>query len=241
MHVTTNHGTYEITDYQSFDRFLTENQDWPDIYKFVEYVYNGGFGTVLRSMLIQWMERAESYKNAQETGDWSSYQQEAADKNWDLSPQQTEALNNQISNQRTEEARTYETGMRDTSLISAADQLSKLGLSTSNVITTGGAGSNAVQAANVSNRNISGQMALAKYNQKMNMARSMIGMVGSMAAAGIHGGAMAAAKNASSVLATASAHSGLKALKSYTIAQAKKDFNLSDAGGSFAGDNSDFF
>ena len=241
MQVKTNHGTYSINNYQDLDRFLTENQDWPHIQSFVEAIYNGDFGSVLRSALIQWMERAEASKNAQETGDWSSFQQEAADKGWDLTPEQTEAMNNQISNQRTEEARTYETGMRDTSLISAADQLSQLGLSTSNVITTGGVGSNAVQAANVSNRNISGQMALAKYNQKMNMARSMIGMVGSMAAAGIHGAALGAAKNASSVLATASAHSGLKALKSYSIAQAKKDFNLSDSGGTFAGDNSNFF
>lgn len=222
MNIKTNHGSYNISDYQSFVKFIQENQDWADLDRFLQDVSSGSFGSSLYSIYNQYLQRQEGLQQAAETGDWSQYQQDAAQNGWDMSAQDTEYLNNMIANQRTEEARSYDTQMRDTSLLSAGQQLSQLGLSTSNVIQTGGAASSGVSTAQVSNRNHSGTMALAKYNQKMQMAKTMIGMAGSMAAAGIHGAALGRVKAASSVLASSGAHSGTKALQAFEKASSRQ-------------------
>ena len=71
-------------------------------------------------------------QSAEQSGDWREYQGVVSSTpGVTQTPEQTQWLNNQIANQATEEARGYETEMRDTSLTSAAQQLQGLGLSAS--------------------------------------------------------------------------------------------------------------
>lgn len=127
-------------------------------------------------------------------------------------------LDNLISQENTASDREFQTEMRDTSLTSAGDQLSQLGLSPSNVISVGGASSGlSSAAAEVSHAGTSAnrrqQLAMNQYNQRMGMAKSLIGMAGSMASSGIYGSALGAAKHSASAMASAASHSGLMALK----------------------------
>lgn len=167
-----------------------------------------------------------------------------SDANVQYGPETEKYLDNLISRENTEAAQNYQTEMRDTSLLSAADQLSSLGLSTSNIIQTGGASLGNVASAASSHHSVASlrqQERINKFNQQMGLAKSLIGAAGSMASSGIYGHALGAIKNSAQKVAASAANSGLGALKSFTIADAKKQFNLSDTGGSFAGDNSNFF
>lgn len=161
-----------------------------------------------------------------------------------MQPETEKFIDNLISRENTESAQNYQTEMRDTSLLSAGDQLSKLGLSTSNVIQTGAAGLGNVAAAGNSHHSVASlrqQERINQFNQRMSLAKSLIGTAGSMASSGIYGHALGAIKHSAQAVAASAANSGLGALKAFTIADAKKQFNLSDSGGSFAGDNSNFF
>ena len=59
-------------------------------------------------------------------------------------PETEKYIDNLIARENTASDRTFQTEMRDTSLTSAGAQLAQLGLSTSNVIQTGGASSGVV-------------------------------------------------------------------------------------------------
>lgn len=130
----------------------------------------------------------------------------------------TKYLDNAIAQQNTAQDRAYQTEMRDTSLTSAASQLSSLGLSPSNVIQVGGASSGVSSEAAGQNLSQGGanrrqQLYINQYNQRMSMAKSLISMAGSMASSGIYGASLNAAKHSAAVMGSATAHSGLMALK----------------------------
>ena len=196
---------------------------------------------VLQKLWNMYVARNE----AMSSGDWNSFLGVVGQNSGNMNAETEKWLDNMIANQRTEEARDYDTEMRDTSLVSAADQLKSLGLSVSNVTTTGGAVNNGVSAANQSMHSIAAlkqQQRINNFNQKMNIARSLISTAGSMASSGIYGAALGAVKHAGSQAASALSHSGLNALKSGpSIPDIQKAFGISDSGGSFAGDNSNFF
>lgn len=129
-----------------------------------------------------------------------------------INPQWEKYLDNMIANQNTGEARAWEEQQSSTNLLKAGSQLEQLGLSQSGVLQTGGSNVNGVQAASNSMTNLSQQMKIQKYQQRMAMARQLLGMTSQMAAAGIYGGALGAAKSASSALTSAASHSALGAL-----------------------------
>lgn len=118
----------------------------------------------------------------------------------------TEYLNNMLSRQATSEANDYNTQMRDTSLTSAADQLSSLGLSGSNVISTGGAGIGSSSVASVDKSNGALQERLNQFNNSAQMSRTLLSLVGGLASAGIFGGSRLLAQRAAAKMAASTAH-----------------------------------
>lgn len=57
------------------------------------------------------------------------------------------------------------------------------------------------------------QLSMQKYQTRMGMARSLLGMVSQMASSGIYGAAIGSARNAAARISSAAAHSGLQALQ----------------------------
>lgn len=161
-------------------------------------------------------EQQQAQANGQ-NADYNDVLGQIAGNSVEMSPEMEKYLDNLISNQRTEEAREYETKMRDTSLISTGQQLSQLGLSSSGVLSVGGAVSNGVGAAGTSKHSAASmhqQERINQFNQKMSLAKSLIGAAGSMASSGIYGSAIGAIKQSAAALSASAAHSGLAALKS---------------------------
>lgn len=156
--------------------------------------------------------------DAEHTGDYNAALGEISSQGTELSAEKEKYLDNLISNQRTIEARDYDTQMRDTSLLSAGSQLEQLGLSTSNVIQTGGVASNGVLAAGTSKHSAAQmhqQERINNFNQKLNLAKSLVSTAGSMASSGIYGAAIGAVKHSASALAASAAHSGLDVLNKW--------------------------
>lgn len=133
----------------------------------------------------------------------------------DLTPEQTEFLNNKISQEASDKANEFTEHMRDTSITSAADQYSSLGLNPASVMQTGGAGIGGSSTADVSNRNTAQEKMLNQVNQKAAMTRTMLGIVGGLASAGIYGGAITAGRVAAARIASSTAHSAQAAMQSY--------------------------
>lgn len=131
--------------------------------------------------------------------------------NGKLSPEQESYLSSMLSNQRTEEARNYETNMANTDLLRAAAQLQQLGLGASNVLQTGGSFTPNVAAASTPMMNNANQ----RLARQTSIANQMIGMAGRMASAGIYGGSLHAVKSSASKVASYAAHSAVPAVKSY--------------------------
>lgn len=162
-----------------------------------------------------WLTEQQAYDNANKQGDMNSYFAEMGAAGITPNESTSKAADNDVSRENVESAQDYNTQQRDTSLLSAASQLSQLGLSTSNVINTGGVqGPGVVSAASNMQKvgTLAQQRAMNKYNQQMGMAKSILSMVGQMASSGIYGTAIGAAKHSASVLAGATAHSAQKAL-----------------------------
>ena len=93
-------------------------------------------------------------------------------------PETEKYIDNLIARENTASDRTFQTEMRDTSLTSAGAQLAQLGLSTSNVIQTGGASSGVVSGAASQNMHsvasLRQQERINSFNQKMGLAKSDI-------------------------------------------------------------------
>lgn len=125
-----------------------------------------------------------------------------------MTPEQESYLESMLANQRTNEARDYETNMANTDLLRAASQLSALGLSPSGVLQTGGSATPNVSAAATPRLNNANQ----RLNRQTSIANSLIGMAGRMAASGIYGGAISSVKASASKAASMAAHSAPLAL-----------------------------
>lgn len=141
--------------------------------------------------------------------DPTSAQGEIAKSGYGMSADFEKYLDNLIAQQNTQSARAWEQQMASSDLLRAGEQLKQLGLSPSNVVSTGGSGVNAVGSAPIVHSNV----AQNRYNQQMALARSILSMTSSMASAGIYGSALGSAKKAASTIASSAAHSGLAALK----------------------------
>lgn len=133
-----------------------------------------------------------------------------------MTPETEKYLDNQISRENVAQQQGYETEMRDTSYVSAARQLESVGLTSSGVLQTGGASSGVnSSAASVdthSAANLHKQESINAFNQRLGIAKSVMGLVGQMASSGIYGSAIGAVKNAGSQLASATAHSAQKTM-----------------------------
>ena len=132
-----------------------------------------------------------------------------ATSNGKLSPEQESYLSSMLSNQRTNEARDYETMMANTDLLRAANQLQQLGLGSNNVLQTGGSFTPQVSAASTPMLNNANQ----RLARQASIANQMIGMANRMASAGIYGGSLAAVKSSARKVAGYAAHSAVPAAK----------------------------
>lgn len=124
-------------------------------------------------------------------------------------------LDNSISQGNTEQAQQFEEHMRDTNITSSAGQYAQVGLSPSSVISgiSSGGGIAAADNAFGSRSMDRQQLSMQKYQARMGMARSLLGMVSQMASSGIYGAAIGSARNAAARISSAAAHSGLQALQ----------------------------
>lgn len=134
-----------------------------------------------------------------------------------MSPETEKYLDNAIAQGNAQTERDFQEYMRNTSITSTGSQLQGLGLSPSNVISVGGASSgvstNAAATDMHSPYATRQQERINEYNQKMGLAKSIIGMTGALAASGIYGHSLLAAKKAAASMSTAASHSGLKLIR----------------------------
>lgn len=142
-------------------------------------------------------------QDAAASGDAIGAQGELATGHYKMTGDQEKFLDNLLSMQNTNSARAWEQQMRDSALLSTASQLAQLGLSPGNAVSVGGMSHNGVAAAD----NVKTNIAMQRYQQQMQMARSMISMAGSMASSGIYGAALGTVKNTAAKIASSTAHS----------------------------------
>lgn len=131
-----------------------------------------------------------------------------------ISPEQSQWINNEISQQVTNEARDYNTEMRDSSLTSSAGQLASLGLNPASVLQTGGSGIGSSPVSDTSKGNPALEKSLADFNQKAALTRTLVGLIGGLGSAGILGSTRLLARKAASVAAASAANSGIHAIRS---------------------------
>ena len=129
-----------------------------------------------------------------------------------MTPEQSKWLDNEVNQQVVNEAREYNTDMRDSSLTSASNQLASLGLNPASVLQTGGAGIGSSPVADTSKSNPSLEKAMASFNQKAALTRTLLGLLGGLGSAGILGSTRLLARKAASVAAASAANSGIKAI-----------------------------
>lgn len=156
------------------------------------------------------------YLNQYQNGDMSAvnFQGALANNGIQISPEQTQWLNNELSIEAVKSQQDYNTQMRDSSITSAANQLGSLGLNPASVISTGGAGiGNSGAVADTSKSNPALDKAMQDFQAKAAMTRTIVGLIGGLGTAGIIGGSRLLAKHAASAAAAATANSGLNALK----------------------------
>lgn len=119
-----------------------------------------------------------------------------------LTADQEKAFDNLMATEATNSARTWEEHMRDTDITSSASQLQSLGISPG-TLSGATAGHSGVSAPSLDHTNI----ASFKAERSMNIARSVIGLAGSLASSGIHGASLYAVKKMAGEIASSSAKS----------------------------------
>lgn len=174
--------------------FFTHNGVWK------QYKADTG-GSMKYDNFINWLHEYLQ-KNYYNTGDYAGAQGFLAGNNISMSPEYTQWMNNMISNQRTLESRGWESSMRDTELLSTAQQLSKLGLNPASTISMGRSQVPDTGAAYVDSSNPAQQKLLQENQQKAQMARAVLGLIGGMASAGIGGASIGLARGIGSKIAT---------------------------------------
>lgn len=111
---------------------------------------------------------------------------------------------------------------RDTSLISSYNQLQGLGLNTAGVLDVGGAKAGvSASKGDVDMSNNSFKRSQDRFNRNTLMAKTMLGLIGGMASAGIYGGSMSMAKNSVAKLTTAASKEAARIRSSGQIAAAQ--------------------
>ena len=120
------------------------------------------------------------------------------------SSDQQKYVDNLIAEYERETANQQEERMRDTSLLSSAEQLSKLGLGASGVLSVNG--SNAGVSAEPARANQQSP-SQAQYDSQMANTRAVMSMIKGMASAGIYGSAYAKARGIAQNMASHTASS----------------------------------
>lgn len=169
--------------------------------------YGGSAGVVASAEDMKNQTQIQSILNNAEQ-DPTKTQGQLAQSGLQLTPEQEKWLDNLIAQQNVESARDWEDYMSSNDLLRAANQLERLGLSSSGVLQTGGSAANGVAAAD----NVKSNVGLQRYSMRMSLAKQLLSMTSSMASAGIYGKALGAAKQASSVVTSAASHSAYGAL-----------------------------
>lgn len=207
-----------------FSTLFNPNSQYFD-QRYLDALLIGQFGNTIKTNYLEWKNANDILSNASQSGDYVGAQGQLSNIGYELTPDTEKWLDNMIGQQNAQADRNYQTEMRDSSLLSSANQLSQLGLSPSNVIQVGGSASGVSSSpASQSFHSVASlkqQRRMNDFNQKMGLAKSMISAASSMASSGIYGSAIASVKNAGARLASATAHSGLKALKSMSVGSYK--------------------
>lgn len=131
----------------------------------------------------------------------------------ETTPEFESYMNNMISKQGIDEANQYQARREDTALIRQADQLKDLGISSSGVLSIGGAGSGSAGAAQVDRSHNAQWQANRKFQQKQLLFRSILGMATSLAAAGIGGSALYSSRTAAAQIAHSAAGTARQMLR----------------------------
>lgn len=207
--------------------------DWLILNGYDSSAASGPKGQVLYRMYQKAMENGNkalynNYVEQYQKGDMTAIdlQGALANSGVQVSPEQTQWINNEISQQVTNESRDYNTQMRDSDLTSAASQLGSLGLNPASVIQTGGSGTGSSgMVADTSKGNPAQERYLADFNAKAAMTRTIVGLIGGLGSAGIFGGSRLLAQKAANVAASATANSGMKYIKKMSDSQLDKQWN----------------
>lgn len=168
-----------------------------------------------RSLFQEWYSQYMTYLVSSGQIAPNDAYSEAGSSGGQLNENTEKFLDNTIARENTETAQQFEEHMRDTNIISSGQQYSAVGLSPSVInggISTGGgiqAASNVMGSRSMDRQ----QLSMQKYQTRMGMAKSILGMVSQMASSGIYGAAIGSARNAAARLSSAAAHSGLQALQ----------------------------
>lgn len=168
-----------------------------------------------RELFQQWYSQYVTSLASSGAVDYNDVYSMAGSSGANLNENSEKYLDNSIAQQNTENAQQFEEHMRDTNITSSGEQYQALGLSPS-VISGGISSGNGVAAAEsvMGSRSMDRQqLSMQKYQTRMGMAKSILGMVSQMASSGIYGAAIGSARNAAARLSSAAAHSGLQALQ----------------------------
>lgn len=209
---------FDLTNLNDLYYLFSNYYGKPEYKEFFDWLTNtGAAGKAFRN----WQAIQDATNQAGQNGEWNNALGNLASQGVELTPDMETYITNQIGKENTANDQQFQSGMRDTSLLSAASQLGNLGLSSSNVVQVGGASSGVSSSAaaqsmhsNAISRNQLRQQAmLNRYNNQMQLAKGLISAAGSMASSGIYGAALGAVKHSASAVAAATAHSGLSLLK----------------------------
>lgn len=119
-----------------------------------------------------------------------------------ITPEFEKQLNNLLSKEAASTEYDREIAARDTSITSTLNQLRENQMSSGLLASLGGASAGiSTSAAHTDQSNISQARKMAEFNRKTSMARTMIGLLGGMASAGIYGTSMTLGRHAVAKLA----------------------------------------
>lgn len=200
-----------VDDLKWYFYHAQQNPNAPEVQKaFQGLLMIPGFNSVYN----EWKSMQDAYNNHSGNPNDINYTLGAQGLTPDASSEA--GINNSISQYNTQQAQDYATWQMFNNINANVEQLRANGLSASSVIQTGGASGNAVAAADTMKGNAASlgqQKKINDYNNKIGLAKSLIGAAGQMASSGIYGAAIGAIRHSAQAAASSAANSGLKALQ----------------------------
>lgn len=161
--------------------------------------------------------------------------------NMSFTPEFEKQLNNMVSKQNALDEYNREIAARDSSVLSTVSQLKQLGMSSSYLSSIGGASAGINSSAALTDMsNIGKAKKMADFNRKTSMAKTMLGILGGMASAGIYGSSMLAGKKAVAELTTSASKEAARIRSAGGVAAAQVRLNARRRGKSRYDRNGNF-